>query len=358
MISDLLQFAHLSRLLVTASESMEHKTLLYSVFGGIIALFLIVDLGFLNRKAHKISFRSALLQTLFWVSISLSYGVLLYYYYAPERALEYYTGYLTEYALSMDNIFVIILILRYFKIEEKYHHGVLFWGILGAVVMRGIFIFLGAILIAKFSFILYLFGVFLLYSGIKMLVQKDGGDEIDPEKNFVMRFARKYFRLTTESHGGKFFVRKNGLRHATPLFMVLLLIESTDLIFAVDSIPAIMVITQDQLILYTSNIFAVMGLRAMFFLLSNVLDKFYLLHKGLSLVLIFIGMKMLLTIFHNVESLAQYEWAHYFKIPTWVSLTTIAAILFGSVILSLVFPKKQTGEKLTVDDPTTPVTEQ
>lgn len=330
--------------LMAASESMEHKTLLYGVFGAIIVLFLVIDLGFLNRKAHKVTIKSAALQTLFWVSVSLSYGVLIYYYYAPERALEYYTGYLTEYALSMDNIFVIILILRYFKIEDKYYHNVLFWGILGAVVMRGIFIFLGAILIAKFSWILYLFGAFLLYSGIKMLIQNGDDDEIDPEKNIVIKFARKYLRMTTEPHNGKFFLRRNGIRYATPLFLVLLLIESTDLIFAVDSIPAIMVITQDELILYTSNIFAVMGLRAMFFLLSGVLDKFYLLHKGLSLVLIFIGVKMLLTIFHNKDWFGDVAWAEYLHVPTWLSLGTIALILIGSVVLSLVFPRKNQSE--------------
>lgn len=310
---------------------------LYYLFGGIILLFLVVDLGILNRKAHAISFRSAAIQSVFWVLVSGAFGFLIYYFRGSDAAVKYYAGYLTEYALSMDNIFVIILILNYFRIEEKYFHKVLFWGILGAVVMRGLFIFVGAYLIEQFHWILYVFGAFLLITGFRMLMQKSDHD-IDPEKNWVVRFARKNLRLTTINEGGKFFLRRDGVLYFTPLFLVILLIESTDLIFAIDSIPAIMGIAEgDRLVMFTSNIFAVMGLRAMFFLLSNLMNKFYLLQKGLSFVLIFIGLKMVAEIIPSYVDGITHEDV---KLPIWVSLSVIVVMLVGSVALSLIFPKQ------------------
>lgn len=320
------------------------------LFGLVIVVFLVIDLGMLNKKAHKVSFKSALIQTIFWVSLSLSFGVLVYFYYDPNAVFDYYNAYQTEYALSVDNIFVIILILRHFKVEEKYYHTILFWGILGAVVFRGIFIFVGAALINEYHWILYIFGFFLLFSGFKLLVQKDGGDAINIDKNWAVRFARRFLNFTTDDHNGKFFIRKNGVLFFTQLFMVLILIESTDLIFAVDSIPAVFAISQDEFILYTSNIFAVMGLRAMFFLLADILDRFYLLKKGLSLVLIFIGIKMLVEMFHHYEYFHQFEWIQMLHISSLASLIVILSILVGSVVLSLLFPKKHEAEPLAPEN--------
>ena len=323
---------------------MGFEVWLWLLFGILIAAFLIVDLGITNRQPKKMSMRAAGLQASFWVAISLLFGLVIYFFYDPpgvitahDAAWQYYTAYVTEYALSVDNIFVIIIILRYFNVEEKYHHKILFWGILGALVMRGIFILLGAYLIAQFNWILIIFGVFLLYTGLKMLLFKDSGD-MNLDENGVLKFARRYLNFTSRDADGKFYIRENGRLLFTPMFLVLLLIESTDLIFAVDSIPAAFAITQDQVVLYTSNIFAIMGLRAMFFLLAGILDKFYLLKKGLSLVLIFIGGKMML-----------YELPHYipglegvsFKMPTAASLSVIVLLLGGSIVLSLLFPRKK-----------------
>lgn len=323
----------------------EYTNWLIGGFAVVIVAFLVIDLGVLNRRAHVISFRSALLQTLFWITVSLSFGAAIYFYYSEDLVYEYLIAYQTEYALSIDNIFVIILILRHFNVSEKYYHKILFWGILGAIVMRGAFILIGASLIARYEWILYIFGFFLLYSGISMFFQGNTSEKVDVEKNWLVRFARRYLNLTTADHGGKFWVRtKEGL-YFTQLFLVLLLIESTDLIFAVDSIPAIFAITQDELILYTSNIFAVMGLRAMFFLLSGILDKFYLLKKGLSFVLIFIGLKMMIEMVHNVAWFKQFEFLQHLHIPNWLSLVVILGLIFGSVILSLIFPKEDSGDQ-------------
>lgn len=291
------------------------------------------------------SSRAAFLQTSFWITVSLLFGLIIWHFYDPsdptitnhDAAMQYYTAYLTEYALSVDNIFVIIIILRYFQVDEKYHHKILFWGILGALVMRGLFIFLGALIIREFHFILYIFGGFLIYTGVGMLTH-DEDQKIDLDNSSVVKFARKYLNFTNNDHGGKFFVRDQlGKLLFTPLFLVVILIETTDLIFAVDSIPAAFAITQDEVILYTSNIFAIMGLRAMFFLLANILDKFYLLKKGLALVLMFIGVKMMVEIFKHFDSLSFL----YFKIPTWLSLIIIITLLAGSIVLSLISVEKK-----------------
>jgi len=331
---------------------------LWVVFAVLMTAFFILDLGILNKTPKKLSTRSALLQAGSWVMIAVAFGFFIYYFYEPpqipkmpvitrqDAAFQYFTAYVTEYALSVDNIFVIIIILRYFHVEEKYHHKVLFWGILGALVMRGIFIFLGATLIHQFHWILYFFGAFLLYTGIKMLVVKDD-DDVNVNDSSVIKLARKYLNFTQDYHGEKFYIRQNGVLYFTPLFLVIILIESTDLIFAIDSIPAVFSITQDEFILYTSNIFAIMGLRAMFFLLSGILDKFYLLKKGLSLVLMFIGFKMMLHMFEDIGQMLNSPFIaslDNFKISTQLSLIIILSLLAGSIVLSLLIPRKKEQE--------------
>jgi len=312
-------------------NNSQAETILFGVFAFVIFLFLLIDLGVLNKTAHRISTRSALYQSIFWVMVSTLFGYLVFMFDdsadgGTDALLEYFSAYLTEYALSVDNIFVILLILKYFTVKEEYYHKVLFWGILGAVVFRGIFIFVGAYLIAQFHWILYVFGVFLIYSGIKIYFE-DSDEKIDPEKNPIMRFCRAYLPISRDDHGGRFVLREHGKFYFTPLFLVIVLIETTDLIFAVDSIPAAFAITQNEFLIYTSNIFAVLGLRAMFFLLAGIIDKFYLLQKGLSIILFFIGAKMLLEIVH-------------FEIPVVLSFSVIILTLTLSIIFSIIIPKK------------------
>jgi tellurite resistance protein TerC len=320
--------------------SGHNEALLFGVFGAIIILFLLVDLGVFHKKDQKITQKDALIQTLFWVAVSMGYAALIYYFgEGPDATWEFLTAYVTEKALSVDNIFVILLILRYFNVKEEYFHSVLFWGILGAIVFRAIFIFVGALLITQFHWILYFFGAFLIYSGVKIFSEEEEMD-VEPSSNPLVKMAKKILPLTDKEDGGKFLTVENGKKVFTPLFLVIILIESTDLIFAVDSIPAAFAITQNEFVIYTSNIFAVMGLRAMFFLLANILDKFYLLQKGLSVVLVFIGGKMLME-WSIVQDAITYvlpiEHAH---VPTFWSFGIIIGLLAGSIILSLVFPKK------------------
>ncbi len=310
-------------------NNSQSETILFGVFAVVIIVFLLLDLGIFNKQAHKITTKSALYQSIFWIFISTVFGFLIYIKDegGADAALEYFSAYLTEYALSVDNIFVILLILKYFSVKEEYYHNILFWGILGAVFFRGIFIFVGALLIAKFHWILYIFGVFLIYSGIKIYFG-DGDEKIDPEKNPILRICRKYLPITSEDLGGKFMGRVNGKFMFTTLFLIIILIETTDLIFAVDSIPAAFAITQNEFLIYTSNIFAVMGLRAMFFLLAGVIDKFYLLQKGLSIILFFIGAKMLLEIFD-------------IHVHVGLSFTVIILTLTLAIVFSIVIPKKE-----------------
>lgn len=313
--------------LISLMDSTNTEKVLFGVFAAIIAIFLLLDLGVFHKTDRKITTKSALYQSIFWVFISTLFGVFIYFYEPRgiDAAFEYFSAYLTEYALSVDNIFVILLILKYFTVKEEYYHKILFWGILGAVVFRGIFIFVGAYFIAKFSWILYIFGVFLIYSGIKIYFE-DSDEKIDPEKNPIMRLCKKYLPLTSDDEGGKFVIRKPRLMF-TPLFLVVVLIETTDLIFAVDSIPAAFAITTNPFLIYTSNIFAVLGLRAMFFLLAGIIDKFYLLQKGLSIILFFIGAKMLLEIFD-------------IHIAVELSFTVIVVTLALSILFSVLIPKK------------------
>lgn len=318
----------------------ENEPILFGVFGVVIVAFLLVDLGVFHKKHHKISQREALLQSLFWVFVSCVYGAIIYYYGGGKKeAFEFFSAYVTEKALSVDNIFVILLILRYFNVKEEYYHNILFWGILGAIVFRAIFIFVGGLLIEQFEWILYIFGAFLVYSGVKIF-NEDEEMEIEPEKNVIVRYARKVLPLTKSDHGGKFYIRRMGKLFFTPLFIVILLIESTDLIFAVDSIPAAFAITRNEFVIYTSNIFAVMGLRAMFFLLANILDRFYLLQKGLSIVLIFIGVKMLLEWSLIQDGISYVTGIEHFHIEITWSFAVIMTTLVGSILLSLVFPQK------------------
>jgi tellurite resistance protein TerC len=324
--------------------SISAQTLLYGVFTVIIATFLLIDLGFFNKSAHKITTKSALYQSIFWVIVSTVFAYFIYLngpYSITDNGVvkttsgfdamvEYFSAYLTEYALSVDNIFVILLILKYFTIKEEYYHRILFWGILGAVAFRGVFIFIGALLIAKLHWLLYVMGVFLIYSGIKIYFE-DSDEKIDPEKNPIVKLCRKYLPLTKTEAGGAFLIKENGKYMFTSLFLVIVLIETTDLIFAMDSIPAAFAITQNEFLIYTSNIFAVMGLRAMFFLLSGVIDKFYLLQKGLSIILFFIGAKMLLDIVH-------------YEIPPTLSFSVILVTLTLSIVFSIIIPRKDKEE--------------
>lgn len=305
---------------------MSPQSILWIIFATVVVGFLVVDLGFLNRKAHKIGTKEALIQSAFWVGLSLAFAGLIFVMLGHIKAAEFMGAYLTEKMLSVDNLFVILLIFSYFKLDEKYHHRVLFWGIMGAVFFRGLFIGVGSIIIEQFTWVLYIFGVILLYTGIKLFFDKKE-EHVDFEHNAVIKYAKKFLRFTPNIHGGRFLVKENGQWHLTTMFMVLLLVETTDIIFAVDSIPAAFSITQDTFIVFTSNIFAVMGLRALFFLVENILHKFHHLQKGLSFILIFIGLKMFGGIFG-------------FHLSPVISFAVILGVLIMSLVLSVIFPKK------------------
>ncbi|MBK9357343.1 MAG: TerC family protein [Bacteroidales bacterium] len=294
------------------------------LFNAFVLIMLALDLGVFHRKVHVVSMKEALGWSAVWVSLALVFNVILYFWLGQQKALEFFTGYLVEKALSVDNIFVFIMIFTYFQVPPQYQHKVLFWGIIGALLMRVVFIFAGVALIEKFHFTIYIFGAILLYTGYKMF--KHNNAKIEPEQNPLIRFTRKYMPVTSELHGERFFTRLNGKWHATPLFLVLLLIETTDLIFAVDSIPAILAITQDQFIVYTSNVFAILGLRSLYFALAGIVHRFWLLSYGLAVVLIFVGIKMLMI--------------DFYKIPVEWSLLFIAMTITASVVLSLKIKKK------------------
>ncbi|HBM45815.1 MAG: Integral membrane protein TerC [Parcubacteria group bacterium GW2011_GWF2_38_76] len=305
---------------------MEIQTYLFIAFAFIITIFLVADLGYFNRRAHKVDMKSALLQSIFWVAVSLAFAVLILIYMGEDLALQFLSAYVTEKMLSVDNLFVILLIFNFFKLDEKYHHRALFWGILGAIVFRGIFITAGSLIVSQFHWVLYIFGVILIYTGFKLFEEKKE-EHINFHENKVLKFAHKYLSFTNSPHEGKFMLRENGKWHFTLLFMIVLLVETTDIVFAVDSIPAAFAITQNPFILYTSNIFAVMGLRALFFLIENVMHRFHHLQKGLSLILIFIGGKMFAGIFH-------------IEISSFVSFAIVMSALVLSLVLSIYFPKK------------------
>jgi tellurite resistance protein TerC len=304
---------------------MNETLWLWVGFNLFILAMLALDLGVFHRKTHAVSLKESLTWTGVWVVLALLFNAGVWHYAGSGKALEFFTGYLIEKSLSVDNVFVFALLFSYFAVPPKYQHKVLFWGILGALIMRAIMIAAGAALIAKFAWIIYVFGAFLILTGIKMIVKRE--EEIHPERNPVVRWFKKLMPVTPEYRGDKFFVRENGIRMATPLFVVLLLVEFTDLIFAVDSIPAIFAVTKDPFIVYTSNVFAILGLRSLYFALAGVMDKFHYLKIGLGVVLSFVGVKMLLA--HTA-----------YKIDTLVSLGVIVLILTTSVVWSLLKPKK------------------
>jgi tellurite resistance protein TerC len=295
-----------------------------------VFIVLAIDLVGFNRKAHVITLREATIWSLVWVTLSLSFNGLVWYLRGPQAALEFFTGYLIEYSLSVDNIFVFALIFSYFRVPPEYRHRVLVWGILGALVMRGIMIWLGVALVDRFHFVLYIFGAFLLVTGLRMLVSK--GEEIDLESNFVLRLARRWMRVTPEYHGQKFLVKKDGTWMLTPLALVLLCIESMDLVFAVDSIPAVFAITRDQFIIYTSNVCAILGLRSLYFVLANVIDRFIYLKVGLAIVLAFVGIKMLTN--------------DLFHLPNFASLAFIITVLTVTIIVSMRATRGQLPKKI------------
>jgi len=290
-----------------------------------VLAMLALDLGVFHRNAHVVTLKESLTWTAVWVTLALLFNVGVWYYAGAQKGLEFFTGYLIEKSLSVDNIFVFALLFSYFAVPLKYQHKLLFWGILGALVMRAVMIGAGVVLITRFSWIIYIFGAFLILTGIKMIVKRE--EEIHPERNPVVRWFKKLMPVTTDYREDKFFVRENGILMATPLFVVLLLVEFTDLIFAVDSIPAIFAVTTDPFIVYTSNVFAILGLRSLYFALAGVMDKFHYLKIGLGVVLTFVGVKMLLA--HSP-----------YKIDTLISLGVIVLTLATAVVMSLLRPKQ------------------
>jgi tellurite resistance protein TerC len=302
----------------------------FAAFIAVVLVMLAVDLGVFHRKVHTVTLREALGWSIVWVVLSVLFGSWVYAHFGAVNGLEFFAGYLIEYALSVDNVFVFILIFSYFAVPSKLHHRVLFWGILGALVMRGVFIFAGTALVHKFHWVMYIFGAFLIFTGIKLLMQK-GETEVEPGRNPVVRLFQRLVPMASTYSGGSFFLRQAGKFVATPLALVLITLETTDLVFALDSIPAIFGITTDRFIVYTSNVCAIMGLRSMYFLLAAVVDRFVYLGTGLGIVLSFIGVKMVL--------------GDIYPIGIKASLLVVAAILGGSVILSLSHPPKRRKSK-------------
>ena len=320
----------------------------YAAFTGFVLVLLLVDLGVFHREAHKVSLREAALWTTVWVGLALLFNLGFYKYMlvrfaadprlvaipgfdavaaAKRAALEFLAGYVVEYSLSVDNIFVFVVVMRFFSVPSRYQHRVLFYGILGALVFRGVFIFLGALLL-RYEWVVYLFGGFLVITGVRMLFVPD--KEVPPEENAVIRLFRRHVPVTAELHGQKLFVRNQGVLHATPLFVTLLFVEMTDIVFAVDSVPAIFALTHEPLIVFTSNIFAILGLRSLYFMLAGAMDKFHMLRYGLGIVLVFVGLKMVW--------LNRLYGGHF---PIGISLGVIIGVIAASVVLSLVFPKAQ-----------------
>lgn len=308
---------------------------LWSGFGILIVSMLALDLGIFNRKAHEPTFKEAAIWSAVWVSLALGFNAVIYYFMGAQPAVEFLTGYLIEKALSVDNIFVFVMLFSVFAVPIKFQHRVLFWGIIGAFLMRGIMIALGAYLIEQFHWVIYLFGAILVFTGAKMALQNHNST-IDTKNNLIVRWFRKFMPVTDTYREDKFFVKEKSLRaedagqavwFATPLFLVLLLVEATDLIFAVDSIPAIFAVTRDPFLVFSSNVFAILGLRSMYFMLAGIVHRFHLLKFGLAFILVFVGAKML--------------FIDIYKIPVLLSLAVIAVTVAASVVLSLAFPKQR-----------------
>lgn len=296
------------------------------IFNAAILALLFLDLAVFNRGGRVVPFRQALLNTFVWIALAFGFAAFIHQWLGGTKALEFITGYLIEESLSVDNLFVFILLFNYFKVPPEQERTVLFWGILGALVMRGAFILAGVALIHRFHWIIYVFGAFLVYTGFKLLSEGEE-EQVDPSRNVVLKLARKFVPVTESYAGKKFFLRQAGKTFATPLFIVLLVVETTDILFATDSIPAILAISRDSFIVYTSNVFAILGLRSIFFALSGLMKLFHYLNYGLAVVLMFIGAKMLISV--------------KYQIPTWLALAVIAVVLGLSVLASVLFPKEK-----------------
>ncbi len=304
---------------------MEHSLTLWIVFNVFIVAMLIVDLMVFNRHEHEISIKESLGWTAIWITLSVIFGIGLYFYMGPQSSLDYFAGYLIEKSLSVDNIFVFILVFSYFKVPPKFQHKVLFWGIFGALIMRFLFIFLGVALIERFEWIIYVFGAFLVYTGIKMAFETE--KEVHPERNPILKLVRRILPVSKEYDGAHFSTHIDGKRMFTPLLVVLVVIETTDIVFAIDSIPAILSITHDRFIVYSSNAFAILGLRALYFALSGMMKMFHYLHFGLAAILSFVGIKMLITDFYHI--------------PTHYALAFVALSLIVAIGASMLFPKQE-----------------
>jgi tellurite resistance protein TerC len=304
---------------------MSVQTMMWLGFAILMTTMFILDLGMFSRKSHEIRFREAMIWTLVWVSLAFAFNVWIYFNLGPTKALEFFTGYLIEESLSVDNLFVFILIFTYFNVDKAHQPKILKWGIIGALVMRGIFIFVGIGLIERFHWMVYAFGGLLLFTGIKMAFDRE--QKIDPEKNPLVRLVGRFLPVAKNVQGDRFFIREKGKIVATPLFLALLVVESTDVIFAVDSIPAVLAVTTDPFIVYTSNVFAIMGLRSLYYLLANIMAMFVYLKLGISFILAFVGIKMLI--------------ADFYQIPIYFSLGVIVGVLAIAVITSVTIGKRE-----------------
>ena len=310
---------------------MSSRWIFWVGFNVFVLAMLALDLGLVNRRKHVLRLREALAWTGVWMALAATFALLLYFFGHgivgsarpnSELSLEFITGYVIEQSLSVDNLFIFLLLFRYFNVPGELQHGVLFWGVIGALIMRAIFIVAGVALLDRFDWITYIFGAVLVYSGIRLLRQH--GAKIQPESNPLLRGFRKLFRVTPDYEGGRFFVQRDGATYATPLALVLILLETTDIVFAVDSIPAVLSVTREPFIVYTSNVFAILGLRSLFFVIAGMMERFRFLHYGLSVILIIVGVKMFVS--------------NYVEVPTGIALGTIAAVLLITIALSLMFP--------------------
>jgi tellurite resistance protein TerC len=307
---------------------MENSIALWVGFNAFIVVMLALDLGVFHRKSHEVKFKEAITWSAVWIALALIFNVGIWHYFGEVKAVEFLTGYLVEKSLSVDNIFVFVLIFSAFQVPAQYQHRVLFWGVLGALIMRAIFIFAGISLITKFHWIIYVFGAFLVFTGYK--IARDKGTKVNIADSPVLKFIRKYIPVTNEFAGAKFLIKENSKWHATPLMLVLVLVETTDLIFAVDSIPAILAITSDPFIVYTSNVFAILGLRSLYFALAGSLKYFTYLHYGLAAILVFVGIKMLIS--------------DFYKFDPFVSLGIITLILLLSISATFIWKKPANSE--------------
>lgn len=303
---------------------------LWALFSAFVVGALVLDLGVLNRKAHVMTFRQASFWCGVWFLLAMAFCGILFFYQNKDSATAFLAGYLIELSLSVDNLFVFIMIFEFFKVPSRFQHKILFWGIIGAVVFRAIFIVLGLQIIHHFEWVLYLLGVFLVLVGIKMAMKKDNDDEA-MEKSPIIKILRKIFPLTEQYHGDKFFAKERGKWVGTPLFLVLAAVEASDVVFAMDSIPAVIAVSRDPFIVFTSNIFAILGLRAMYFLIAGVMNMFHYLHYGVSLILIYVGIKMLIS--------------EFYKIPVHITLLVMINVLFVSILISVIHPPKKSAKK-------------